>query len=156
MPRIDLSTLPVRTESSYPPPHDRPIAGQRAGVEVARASGFTAFGAWKVTVRPGGWSSQRHWHSHEEELVLMLSGELVLVEDDGETILKPGDVAVFPAGIANAHHLVNRSAEPASFFAVGTDRPDADVCTYPDIGMEWLPGEGYVFLGRAPKNGQNS
>lgn len=145
MPKIDLATLSVRTESSYPPPHDRPVAGLRAGVEVARASGFTGFGAWKVTVEPGGWSSQRHWHSHEEELILMLSGELVLVEETGETILTPGDVAAFRPGVANAHHLVNRSGAPASFFAVGTDRPDDDICVYPDIGMEWRPGEGYVF-----------
>lgn len=145
MPKLDLSTLPVRTESSYPPPHDAPIAGQRAGVEVARASGFKGFGAWKVTVAPGGWSSQRHWHTHEEELILMLSGELVLVEEGSETPLAAGDVAVFHPGVANAHHLVNRSAVPASFFAVGTDLPEDDVCLYPDIGMEWRPGEGYVF-----------
>lgn len=145
MPKLDLSTLPVRTESSYPAPHDKPIAGQRAGVEVARSSGLTGFGAWKVTVQPGGWSSQRHWHSHEEELIVMLSGKLLLVEEGSETLLTPGDIASFRPGIANAHHLVNRSAAPATFFAVGTNAPEADICHYPDIGMEWRPAEGYVF-----------
>ena len=147
MPKIDLSVLPVRTESSYPPPHDKPIAGLRKGVEVARSSGFIGFGAWKVTVEPGGWSSQRHFHSHEEELVILLAGELVLVEDDGETLLLPGDIAAFRPGVANAHHLVNRSSAPASFLAVGTNAADTDICTYPDIGMEWRPDEGYVFPG---------
>ena len=147
MPRIDLSTLPVRTESSYPPPHDLPIAGRRAGTEVARSGGLAGFGAWRVTVDPGGWSSQRHWHSHEDELVVMLSGELMLVEEGVETPMTTGDMAVFPAGNANGHHLVNRTDKPATFLAVGTDRPDEDVCTYPDIGMEWRPGAGYVFPG---------
>ena len=149
MPKLDLSTLPVRTESGYPPPHDQPIANQRLGVEVARSAGFKGFGAWKVTVEPGGWSSQRHWHTHDEELIVMLSGELVLVEDQGETVLAPGDIAVFPPGVANAHHLINRSSAPASFFSAGTDEDARDICSYPDIGMQWRPGEGYVFPGKA-------
>ena len=148
MPKIDLQTLPVRTESSYPAPHDAPIRNLRAGIEVARSGGFSAFGAWHVTLQPGGWSSQRHWHSHEEELVVMISGELILVDDQGETPMRPGDVALFPAGAANGHHLVNRSDTPARFMAVGTDRPDEDICHYPDIGMQWRPGEGYVFPGK--------
>ena len=81
--------------------------------------------------------------------IVMLSGELVLVEDQGETVLAPGDIAVFPPGVANAHHLINRSSAPASFFSAGTDEDARDICSYPDIGMQWRPGEGYVFPGKA-------
>jgi len=96
---------------------------------------LSQFGANLVTLAPGAWSSQRHWHSAEDELVLIISGHLVLVEDDGETMMNPGDLATFKAGIANGHHLQNRSTAPALFLAIGTDRPEIDHCHYPDIDM---------------------
>jgi uncharacterized cupin superfamily protein len=106
---------------------------------VAAAGGLTQFGANLVTMAPGAWSSQRHWHSHEDEMVVMLAGEAVLVEEDGETIMKPGDIACFPAGAPNGHHLQNRSALPCQFLAIGTDRIDIDECHYPDIDMHLDP-----------------
>lgn len=138
MPKIVTVALPVHTGSNYLPPHGEPAAG-RARQAVAAAGGLTQFGANIVTLPPGAWSSQRHWHSHEDELVVMLAGEAVLVEDDGETRLIAGDVACFPAGVANAHHLQNRSAAPCSFLAVGTDFIDVDHCFYPDIDMHLDP-----------------
>jgi uncharacterized cupin superfamily protein len=136
MPRIDLSALPVRTGSSYLPPHDQAVQG-RAWQAVATS--LTQFGANLVTLEPGAWSSQRHWHTHEDEMVVMLAGEAVLVEDDAETRLLPGDIACFPAGVANGHHLQNRSGRPCQFLAIGTDRPDIDECHYPDIDMHLDP-----------------
>jgi uncharacterized cupin superfamily protein len=138
MPKIDIRALPVRTGSNYLPPHEQAVAG-RAWAAAGAAGGLTQFGANLVTLAPGAWSSQRHWHSHEDELVVMLSGEAVLVEDGGETRLVPGDIACFPAGVANGHHLQNRSASPCVFLAVGTDHITVDECHYPDIDMHLDP-----------------
>lgn len=138
MPRIDLAALPAVTGSSYLPPYADAVAG-RSYRPLTEAGGLTQFGANLVTVEPGAWSSQRHWHSHEDEMVVMLSGELVLVEEDDETVMRPGDIACFPAGIANGHHLRNRGTVPAMFVAIGTNHPDIDECHYPDIDMHLDP-----------------
>lgn len=143
MPKLDLDTVPVIARTGYPPPHDRAVDG-RAWKQLAEAGGLTQFGANLVTLAPGAWSSQRHWHSAEDEMVVVLSGTLVLVEEGRETGMGPGDVAVFPAGAPNGHHLQNRSDAPASFLAIGPNFPETDVCTYPDIGMV-LDAQGYRF-----------
>jgi uncharacterized cupin superfamily protein len=100
---------------------------------LSQAAGLEDFGASHVTLEPGGISSQRHWHEGEDELVVMLSGEAVLVEDEGETVMRTGDVAAFPKGAANGHHLVNRSNAPCVFVAVG--RVVTTDCHYPDVDM---------------------
>ncbi|WP_353217042.1 cupin domain-containing protein [Sandarakinorhabdus sp.] len=138
MPKVDLAALPVQTGSNYLPPYDKPVAA-RGWQAVAAASGITQFGANLVTLPPGAWSSQRHWHSHEDEMLMMLSGEAVLVESGGEARLVAGDIACFPAGVANGHHLQNRSSAPCSFLAVGTDFIAVDHCHYPDIDMHLDP-----------------
>lgn len=141
MPKLDFTALAVIRRTSYPPPFDGAVAG-RSWRELGAALGD--IGVNLVTLEPGAASSQRHWHSAEDELVYMLSGSAMLVEDDGETALNPGDVAVFPKGVANGHHLVNRSGTDATFLAIGTDRPDDDRCVYPDIDMTWSEAAGYV------------
>ena len=138
MPRVDPSKLPAHTGSNYLPPYHEPVAG-RVWQAVGAGGGLTQFGANLVELPAGGWSSQRHWHSHEDELVVMLAGEAVLVEDAAETMLQPGDIACFPAGAANGHHLQNRSARPCRFLAIGTDRIAVDECHYPDIDMHLGP-----------------
>ncbi|WP_199556288.1 cupin domain-containing protein [Sandaracinobacteroides hominis] len=143
MPKVDLESLTVIARTSYPPPHDRAVEG-RSWLDIAEAVGLSQFGANLCTLTPGAWSSQRHWHSAEDEMVVVLSGELVLVEDDGEAILTAGHIATFKAGEANGHHLQNRSAEPATFLAIGPNNPEIDVCTYPDIGLV-LDRRGYRF-----------
>lgn len=138
MPKLDLAALPVRSGSGYLPPYHEPVLA-RSWQAVGAAGGITQFGANLVTLAPGAWSSQRHWHSHEDEMVVMLSGEAVLVEDGGETPLGPGDIACFPAGVPNGHHLQNRTALPCTFLAVGTDHFAVDECHYPDIDMHLDP-----------------
>ncbi len=138
MPRIVPADLPEHSGSFYLPPHDDAVAG-RHWRAIASAAGLTQFGANLVTLEPGAWSSQRHWHSHEDELIVMVSGEAVLVEDDGETLLRAGDIAAFAAGTANGHHLQNRSTAPATFLAIGTDDPERDECHYTDIDMHLGP-----------------
>ncbi len=135
--KIDLTQVPGFKGSSYPPPFDAPCR-DREGLRLGIAAGLTQFGVNLVTLKPGAWSSQRHWHAKEDELVYVLSGELVLIEDRGETVLKPGDCAGWKAGLRDGHHLINRSARDATFLAIGT-RDDADWGEYPDIDMRFNP-----------------
>ncbi len=123
--------------ASYPPPHDEPCAGRKTWT-LTRQLGLSQFGVNRVELAPGSWSTQRHWHRTCDEAVIVLSGELVLVTDDGEEVLQAGDCVGFKAGVANAHHLQNRSDELAVFFDVG-GRDLWDVSTFPDIGIEARP-----------------
>jgi uncharacterized cupin superfamily protein len=132
MPKVDLGSIERTNRTGYPPPLDGPLAG-RFYRRVGQALGLTDFGVSDVVLEPGAWSSQRHWHAGEDELVVMLEGEAVLIEDDGETLLRPGDLAAFPKGIPNGHHLVNRTAGPCRFVVVG--RPSASDCFYPDVDL---------------------
>ena len=145
MPKLDLTKVPVREGSSYPAPFAAPCR-ERSVQKVGDAGGLTQFGASIVRVPPGSWSSQRHWHSHEDELVYVIAGELVLVTDAGETILRAGDVATFPAGVRDGHHLQNRAAAAAVFLVVGT-RDDEDWGEYPDIDLAFTRGR-YTGQGR--------
>ncbi len=143
MPKIDPDALPEHSGIGYLAPHQLAVTGRRWR-RLAEAAGLTQFGANLVTLEPGAWSSQRHWHSHEDELVVMLSGEAVLVEDGGETLLHPGDIATFRAGTPDGHHLQNRSTAPAVFLAIGNDDPVNDECHYPDIDMHYAPATGFT------------
>jgi len=105
MKKIDLSTVAVDYPSSYPPPFDEPCKGQTCQ-RLGRSQGLTLFGVNLTVIPAGGWSSQRHWHSHEDEFVWLVEGELTLVTDAGEEILRPGDCAAFKAGDPDGHHLV--------------------------------------------------
>jgi uncharacterized cupin superfamily protein len=142
MPKLDLDAIEQTHRTGYPPPFDAPMA-KRHYRRLAPAAGLGDFGVSHVTLEPGGISSQRHWHEGEDEFVVMLAGEAVLVEDDGETMMRPGDCAAFAKGVANGHHLVNRSDAPCIFIAVG--KPAFTDCHYPDIDLH-LDGatEAYV------------
>ena len=132
MPKLDLDAIESTNRTGYPPPYAEAMA-KRHFKRLAPAAGLEDFGASHVTLEPGGISSQRHWHEGEDELVVMLAGEAVLIEDAGETILRSGDCAAFPKGVADGHQLVNRSAALCVFVAVG--KPAATDCHYPDIDM---------------------
>jgi uncharacterized cupin superfamily protein len=132
MPKLDLDAIEATNRTGYPPPFDAPMA-KRHYRRIAPAAGLEDFGISHVVLEPGGISSQRHWHEGEDELVAMLEGEAVLVEEGSETVMRPGDIATFPKGVANGHHLVNRSDAPCTFVAVG--RPAASDCHYPDIDV---------------------
>jgi len=132
MPKVNLEAIEKVNKTGYPPPHDEQVRG-RWSQRLAGPFGLTDFGANVATLEPGAWSSQRHWHEDEDELVVLLEGEAVLVEDEGETVMRPGDVAVFPKGVANGHHLVNRTDQPCRLVAIG--RAPAGLCYYSDIDM---------------------
>ena len=133
MPKIDVVAVPRRKGSDYPSPFDAPCAA-RTRQRLGDAGALRDFGVNLMTLPPGGWSSQRHWHSHEDELVYVLDGEVTLVEDGGETVLRAGECAAFPKGTGNGHHLINRSSVTAVYLEVGSRRPQ-DLTTYSDIDM---------------------
>ncbi len=133
MPKIDSATVPVLSGSGYPPPFDAPCAA-RTRQRLGNAGGLRDFGINLMRLPPGGWSSQRHWHSHEDEFVYVLEGDLTLVEDDGATVLHAGEFAAFPKGSGNGHHLINRSSTMAVYLEVGSRNPE-DVTTCSEIDM---------------------
>ncbi|WP_067732455.1 cupin domain-containing protein [Novosphingobium naphthalenivorans] len=138
MPKLYIEDIPPSNATGYPAPFDEPVAG-RWWRRLAPAGGLTEMGASHVVLKPGAWSSQRHWHDDEDELLVMLTGEAVLVEDasgdsDGRTVLKPGDVCAWPKGVTNGHHLINESDADCSFIAIGAGNQKG-TGAYPDIDM---------------------
>ena len=131
---LDSMSLTAREGSSYPPPFSNACAA-RSKRALGDAFSLTDFGVNLVSRPPGTWSSQRHWHSAEDEFVYVLEGHPTLVTDDGHTPLKPGMCAGFLAGDANGHHLVNQTEEPVVYLEVGSRRRKDDV-HYPDIDLQ--------------------
>ena len=140
MPKLDLASIPQTNATGYPPGYAQAVRG-RWYRRLAPVAGLTDFGVSHVTLEPGAWSSQRHWHEGEDEFVVMLAGEAVLVDDSGETVMRPGDCAAFRKGDGNGHVLQNRGDAACVFVAVG--RPGASDCHYPDIDMHLFEGEGF-------------
>lgn len=141
MPKINLDEIPQTNATGYPPPFDAEVRG-RWYRRLAPATGLTDFGVSHVTLVPGAWSSQRHWHDGEDEFAVMLAGEAVLVEDDGETLLRPGDCVAWPKGNTNGHHLRNDSGEPCVFLAFGGGTRTGG--GYSDIDMLFTADGGYT------------
>lgn len=139
MPKLDVESIAQSNATGYPTPFDQAVEG-RWWRRLAPVAGLTAMGASHVVLRPGGWSSQRHWHRGQDELLVMLSGEAVLVEDEGRAVLRPGDICAWAEGVANGHHLINESDADCSFVAIsaGPDRGGE----YSDIDMVFTD-EGY-------------
>jgi uncharacterized cupin superfamily protein len=137
--RIDVAAIAPVIGTLYPQPFDRPCR-TRERRKLGDAAGLTQFGVNLLRLPPGAWSSQRHWHAASDEFVYVVSGEIVLVSDGGEEVLRAGDAAGFKAGDPNGHCLQNRSDSDACVLEVGTRVP-ADVGYYPDIDMV-APADG--------------
>ncbi len=142
MPKIDIDGIEPVTGSGYPAVYAAAVAG-RSRKRLGDAGGLTQFGVNLTVLKPGAASALRHHHQHEDEFVLILAGELVLVEDNGETLLKAGDAAAFPAAHGVGHHLVNRSGADAALVEVGT-RAKAETVEYADpaIDLRAIKDEG--------------
>jgi uncharacterized cupin superfamily protein len=138
MPKLDLEAIPQSNRTGYPEPFDRAVAG-RWWRRLAPVGGLTEMGASHVVLRPGAWSSQRHWHAGVDELLVILAGEAVLVEDGGETVLRAGDVAAWPKGETNGHCLQNRSDRDCTFVAISAGDSANDSGDYPDIDLRFGP-----------------
>ena len=148
MPKLDLAAIPQVNTTGYPAPYDKDVAG-RFVRRLRPAAGLTDLGAAHVVLKPGAWSSQRHWHAEEDELVVILSGEAVLVEDEGETVLRAGDIAAWPKGVRNGHTLQNRSDADCVMIALSAGDAATDWGEYPDIDLKFAP-EGYLHKDGTP------
>ena len=140
MPKIDIAAIKPRKGSGYPAPfHER--ARDRTKKALGDAGGLCDFGVNLVTLPPGDWSSQRHWHLLEDEFVYVLSGELTLITDAGETLVTAGECAAFPKNTPDGHHFINKSVKDVIYLEVGT-RTGKDTATYPDIDLHLVIGQG--------------
>ena len=140
MPKLDLSAIPVHQGCGYPAPYHEPCAGLTLR-RLADAGGLKDFGVNLMTLPPGGWSSQRHWHSHEDEFVYVLKGELTLIEDEGETLLRAGDCATFPKNSGSGHHMKNLSSAVAVYLEVGSRHSD-DLTMCSDVDIKSANADG--------------
>lgn len=140
MPKIDLAAAPRRIGTGYPEPYAEPCR-RRDFTKLSEAAGLTRIGVNLLTLPDGQWSGQRHWHEDEDEFVFVVSGDVVLVDDHGETPLTAGDCVAFPAGEANGHHIQNRSGRDAVLLQVSNaENPATQAVDYPDIDMVLKPG----------------
>ena len=137
--RIAIAALPPIVGTLYPPPFDEPCRA-RARSKLGDVAGLTQFGVNLLHLPPGAWSSQRHWHTASDEFVFVLSGEVTLVTDTGEEVLRAGDAAGFPASDRDGHCLQNRSSADAQILEIGT-RVSGDTAYYNDIDMV-APADG--------------
>ena len=147
MPKIDIEAIAQSNATGYPSPFDQEVEG-RWWRRLAPVGGLTLMGASHVVLRPGAWSSQRHWHDGEDELVIMLSGEALLIEDGGETVMRAGDVAAWAAGVTNGHHLINRTDQDCVFIAISAGDKDGGGA-YSDIDMTF-EAKGYFHKDGTP------
>ena len=147
MPKLDLDSIEQINRTGYPAPFDQPMAG-RWYRRLAPAGGLTQMGVSHVTLKPGAWSSQRHWHDDEDEFLVIISGEAVLVEDDGPILLKAGDCAAFPGGVKNGHHLRNESEADCVFVVVGSGTGGAG--GYSDIDMVFTEDRRFIHKDGTP------
>ena len=148
MPKIDIGKATVRTKGVYPQPW-RSITAGREKTALGDVAGLTQFGVNLTRLKPGAASSLRHWHENEDEFIYVLEGEITLIEDGGETVLRPGDAAGFKAGVSNGHHLINKTQRDALYLEVGT-RAKSERAHYPDVDLVGEKGDhGFRFSHRS-------
>ena len=141
--RIDVESLQAIAGTMYPPPYDEPCRA-RERIRLGDAAGLTQFGINLLRLPPGAWSAQRHWHVGEDEFICVASGEVVLVTDAGDEVLRAGDCAGFKAGDENGHCLQNRSNADATVLEIGTRKPGGDTAYYPECDMVAVGGGSYT------------
>lgn len=140
MPKVVLEAIPQTNRTGYPAPYGDAVAG-RWYRRLAPVTGLTQIAASHVVLKPGAMSSQRHWHDDEDEMLVMISGEAVLVEDTGRTVIRAGDICAWPKGTGNGHHLINESGADCVFVAIGTGAEGGG--GYSDIDMIWSADGAY-------------
>lgn len=149
--KLDPKTITPRTGTIYPPEFAGPLKGREKRA-LGDVFGLTQYGVNLATLAPGSWSSQRHWHEKEDEFIFVIEGDITLIDDAGEHPLKPGMCAGFKAGVANGHHLVNKTKTPATYLEIGT-RSANEVATYPDVDMKAVKTDGKFVLTRKDGTG---
>ena len=149
--RLDPKTVTPRTGTIYPPEFAGPLKGREKRA-LGDVFGLTQYGVNLATLAPGTWSSQRHWHEKEDEFIFVIEGDITLIDDAGEHPLKPGMCAGFKAGVANGHHLVNKTKTLATYLEIGT-RSANEVAAYPDVDMKAVKTDGKFVLTRKDGTG---
>ena len=149
--KLDPKTITPRTGTIYPPEFAGPLKGREKRA-LGDVFGLTQYGVNLATLAPGTWSSQRHWHEKEDEFIFVIEGDITLIDDAGEHPLKPGMCAGFKAGVANGHHLVNKTKTLATYLEIGT-RSANEVATYPDVDMKAVKTDGKFVLTRKDGTG---
>lgn len=140
MPKLNLSKIEPNIGSTYPAPYDEPCKA-RSGLRLSDAGNLSQFGANLMTLSPGSWSSQRHHHSAEDELVFIVSGSPTLYEGGEPIPLSPGDVTTHPMGDDIGHHMKNETNADVIYLVIGGRNPETDSAVYPDIDLD-LPANG--------------
>lgn len=140
MPKLNLDELDPRIGSNYPAPFDTPCQA-RSGLRLSEAGGLSQFRANLMTLKPGAWSSQRHHHSAEDEIVYIVSGHPTLYEGANGVTLSPGDITTHPMGDGIGHHMKNETEVDAVYLVIGGRNPETDHAVYPDIDLD-LPANG--------------
>jgi len=138
MPIINIAACPRVKGSRYPSPYDEPCRNKQSQA-LGQAADLTQFGVNLVRIKPGAWSSQRHWHAHEDEFVWVLEGDIILMTDAGRKTLQAGDCAAFKAGVKDGHHFINKSTNDVLLLVVGSC-DDRDHGEYSDIDMRFRAG----------------
>ena len=138
-PAVDPRDIRPRTDTGYPEPYRSRVL-PREKRPLGDAVGLSKIGVNLTTLAPGKQSSMRHWHTHEDELVYILEGEVVLRSDAGEQTLTAGMCAGFPAGARDGHQFINRGSRPAIYLEI-SNRDEEDVGHYsdPDVDLLWNP-----------------
>ena len=149
--KLDPKTITPRTGTIYPPEFAGPLKGREKRA-LGDVFGLTQYGVNLATLAPGTWSSQRHWHEKEDEFIFVIEGDITLIDDAGEHLLKPGMCAGFKAGVVNGHHLVNKTKTPATYLEIGTRSAD-EVAAYPDIDMKAVKTDGKFVVTRKDGTG---
>jgi uncharacterized cupin superfamily protein len=152
LPKIDIEAIDWKGGTGYPEPF-RDLVMNRKRKRLGDAGGLTQFGVNLTRLPPGSGSAHRHWHANEDEFVFILDGEVTLIEDDGETLLRAGEAAAFKAGVANGHHLVNRGGRDVTYLEIGT-RAATDRGTFPDIDLAFVKDAEGARWTRKNENGQ--
>ena len=147
MPKLDLASIPQINRTGYPEEFAGAVSG-RWYRRLAPVTGLTQFTASHVVLKPGAWSSQRHWHEDEDEMLVLVSGEAVLMEDEGRTTLHPGDICAWPKGVANGHHIINESEADCVFVVIGSGAGGAG--GYSDIDMTFAHDGRYLHRDGTP------
>ena len=144
---IDPDKVPEDRGTNYPEPF-RHLVGGRIKKRLGNSAGLTNFGVNLVKLEPGSWSSIRHWHSQQDEFIYIIQGEVTLVTNAGKQVLQPGNMAGFPAGEANGHHLINHSNGVVIYLEIG-DHASTDQVTYPDADLLAKNSpDGWIFTGK--------
>ncbi|HUQ08878.1 MAG TPA: cupin domain-containing protein [Steroidobacteraceae bacterium] len=138
-PALEPMSLAPRTSSGYPEPYRSRVL-PREKRALGDALGLKTIGINHTVLPPGKESSMRHWHTHEEEFIYVLSGEVVLRTDAGEQVLAAGMCAGFPVAAdvthGDGHQLINRGSQPAVYLEV-SNRDPRDTAYYSDVDLHF-------------------